>query len=312
MERNAHYAVVGFVTLLLLIGAGLFAAWMSRFSLDRQYDVYDVVFTEPVRGLSVGGEVHFNGIKVGEVAKLSLGKKDSSNVVARIRLEAGVPIKDDSRAVLEPQGVTGVTYIQISPGSKTSPLLLKSGANDSIPIIKTAPSPLSELLKGGGNVLESAIGVMNRVNRVLSDENIRNFSKTLKNTERMTAMLAEQQAVFDQAERALSEAAEAAREVQLLSVSARGFIENDGTQAAQKMGKAADSLDRASEKVSSLMTKLEDPAMDFATTTLPELRASIVELNQATQNVNRLSEEARSSPQGFLAKGPVKEKKVRP
>src|SRR5215471_9749837 len=123
MERHANYALVGAVTLGLTVGLFVFVVWLAGYSFNKHYDVYDVLFVGPVRGISEGGEVHFNGIKVGEVTKLALDPTDPSRVVARVRLTAGVPIRVDSYAILEPQGITGVNYIQITGGSSGKPLM---------------------------------------------------------------------------------------------------------------------------------------------------------------------------------------------
>ena len=65
MEKNANYALVGLSTLILSIGLVIFVVWLARLQFAHEYDLYDVVFQGPVRGLNQGGEVHFNGIKVG-------------------------------------------------------------------------------------------------------------------------------------------------------------------------------------------------------------------------------------------------------
>ena len=72
MEKNANYALVGLSSLILFIGLVIFVVWLARISFSQEYDLYDIVFDGPVRGLNQGGEVHFNGIKVGEVTKIAL------------------------------------------------------------------------------------------------------------------------------------------------------------------------------------------------------------------------------------------------
>ena len=111
MERNANYALVGLSSLLLFAGIVIFVVWLARFQFARDYDMYDILFVGPVRGLNQGGEVHFNGIKVGEVTKIALDRNDSNQVIARVRVTSDVPIRTDSRATLEPQGITGVNYV---------------------------------------------------------------------------------------------------------------------------------------------------------------------------------------------------------
>ena len=86
MEKNANYALVGLSSLILFVGLVIFVVWLARLSFSQEYDLYDIVFQGPVRGLSQGGEVHFNGIKVGEVTKIALDRTNPSRVIARARV----------------------------------------------------------------------------------------------------------------------------------------------------------------------------------------------------------------------------------
>jgi phospholipid/cholesterol/gamma-HCH transport system substrate-binding protein len=118
MERDAHYAAVGIATVALLAALAVFAIWLARLQFNNDYDIYDIVFYGPVRGLSEGGEVHFNGIRVGEVTDLNLDPNKGDQVIARVRLDGTTPVRVTSRAQLEPQGITGLNYIQITAGTE--------------------------------------------------------------------------------------------------------------------------------------------------------------------------------------------------
>ena len=52
MERNANYFLVGLSTLILLAGMAIFAAWLVQLRFAQDYDVYDIIFHGPVRGLT--------------------------------------------------------------------------------------------------------------------------------------------------------------------------------------------------------------------------------------------------------------------
>ena len=43
--------------LMLFIGLIVFGVWLARLQFHRDYQLYDILFTGPVRGLSEGGEV---------------------------------------------------------------------------------------------------------------------------------------------------------------------------------------------------------------------------------------------------------------
>jgi len=312
MERNAHYAAIGLATMVLFLGLILFVVWLARFQFSRDYDMYDIVFYGPVRGLSEGGEVHFNGIKVGEVTNLQLDEKNPNKVIARARLTDGVPIKTDSYAQLEPMGITGVNYIQITAGSTQAALLRAGLPEDAVPVIQSKPSPISELLSGSGTVLASAVEALTRVNRVLSDENITAFSQTLANVDEVTAELRARKALIAKTEIAVENAGRAAAEFERLSATGRNMLEGDGAKALANLEKAAAELEATAREARGMIARLEGPTTDFANTGLPQLTEAIGSLQEASQNINELVSEARRSPQGLIAKPPAKEIEVQP
>lgn len=310
MERNAHYAAVGLATLVLLMGMVLFTIWLARFQFAREFDEYDVLFFGPVRGLTEGGEVHFNGIKVGEVTNLTLDPKSPDRVIARVRVENAVPVRVDSRAQLEPQGITGINYIQITAGNPRSPLLKTDPASNKVPILLSQPSPIAELLEGGGTVLARTVDALNRVNRVLSDENIRSFSTTLKNVEDVSGDLARRKELLDEVEETVVAARSAIAEYEALAKSGRVLIDGDGRQAVARLAAAATEIEGAARDTRAMVDDLKGPTAEFANTGLPQLTASAQSLQEATDSLNRLIEEARQSPQGLVGRAPAKELEV--
>src|SRR3546814_1983903 len=79
---------------------------------------------------------------------------------------------------LESQGITGGSYIQISAGTPSKPLL-KEVSKETLPVIKAEKSSLQSLMDGGGALLADASQALERVNRTLSDENIENVSAAI-------------------------------------------------------------------------------------------------------------------------------------
>ncbi len=312
MERNAHYAAIGLATLVLFLGLILFVVWLARFQFAREYDHYDIHFYGPVRGLSEGGEVHFNGIKVGEVTDLQLDSQNPNKVIARARLTADVPIKTDSRAMLEPQGITGVNYIQVTAGSPQAKLLRAGLPDDAVPVIQSQPSPFSELLSGSGTVLASAVEALGRVNRVLSDENIAAFSSTVSNVNEISEELAARKALIAKTEVAIENAGKAAAEWEALARSGRGMLEGDGAKALANLERASAEIEATAREARGMIGDLKGPTSEFANTGLPQLTDAIGSLQDAAEALNQLISEARASPQTFIAKPPAKELEVQP
>jgi phospholipid/cholesterol/gamma-HCH transport system substrate-binding protein len=303
---------VGVASLALVIGMIVFIVWLARLQVNRDFDVYDILFIGPVRGLSEGGEVHFNGIRVGEVTDLNLDPNKGDQVIARIRVDATTPIRVTSRAQLEPQGITGLNYIQITAGDPDSAILKAQYPDNVVPVLQSQPSPISELLSGSGTVLAQTVDALNRVNRVLSDDNIRSFSTTLKNVEALSTELEARKGMFEQLEQALAKANAAIEEYQKLGASARQLVEGDGREAVGNINKAAEDAQQAVASINRTVNGLEGPATDFATTGLPQLQNAIQQLEGATASLEDLIDEVRTSPREFIGRAPTREMEVQP
>ncbi len=320
MEKNANYALVGLSTLILLVGIFIFGVWLARFQFARENDLYDIIFQGPVRGLNQGGEVHFNGIKVGEVQTIALNGANTSQVIARVRVSADVPIRSDSYATLEPQGITGVNYIQITAGTSARPLLkvveaarcTQLGKRNCVPILRSQRSALSDLLEGGGTVLTRTIEALDRVNRVLSDQNIKTFSATLSDTQAFTAELRERKAIIADAQTALQNIDTASQEATELIRSSRDLVNGDGKRTLKNLADAAEEARGAAKEVRGMVSGLQGPTNEFATNGLPQITAAVIELQTAAEGLNRLVSQIEASPTGALGKAPAEEMKVKP
>jgi phospholipid/cholesterol/gamma-HCH transport system substrate-binding protein len=320
MEKNANYALVGLSSLILFVGLVIFVVWLARISFSQEYDLYDIVFDGPVRGLNQGGEVHFNGIKVGEVTKIALDRTNPSRVIARARVTSDVPIRVDSYATLEPQGITGVNYIQITAGTPSKPLLKvvekqkcqARGLSDCIPVLRSQRSALSDLLEGGGTVLTRTIEALDRVNRVLSDQNIKTFSATISDAQAVTAEFRERKAIIGDAQKALQDIDAATQHADGLIQSGRQLVDGDGQRTLKNLADASEEAKAAAHDARSLIDKLQGPTADFANTGLPQITAAVVQLQSAAQSLERLVNEVQTSPVAALGKGGAAEMKVKP
>lgn len=216
METRANYLLIGAFTVLSLIMAAIFTVWIANAGLDKSYSLYDVKFEGPIRGVELGGEVRFNGIKVGEVTRLSLDKKSPQLVVARIRVLSDTPVKSDSIAQLEPAGLTGLAYIQILAGSaKAGPLQRQKG--DEKPVILTRRGQLDRLFQGGQGVLDTSLETLNRMKLLLDEKNLANFAITLDNTRRASELIGERGQLLDKANDAAKNLNDAGIEVRKLA-----------------------------------------------------------------------------------------------
>lgn len=187
MENRANYALIGMFVLFALVAALGFVIWLSGAQFNKQYDRYQVAFDGGVRGLTKGSEVRFNGLGVGEVTILAYDRDNPNLVLADIQVTNNTPIDVNSTAKLTPLGLTGMNYIEITPGDDAEAPLMIDMPGSGVKRIVGQASSVDELLDGGGNVVEAAQTALNKTNILLSPENIETFGQILKNIEAITS-----------------------------------------------------------------------------------------------------------------------------
>jgi phospholipid/cholesterol/gamma-HCH transport system substrate-binding protein len=310
METRAHHVIIGAFAIGIFLFAMGFVLWLSKSSIDREFAYYDIVFNEAVTGLSKGGTVQYNGIKVGEVAQLSLAKDDPRKVIARVRLDSGVPVKEDTRAKLGLQGVTGVAFIQLSGGAPSSPLLKPTPRNP-VPIIPSEESALSKLLASGSDIITSANDLLLRANEVLSRENVDRISKTLENLEGVTGTVNAQRedlsAALKQLASATGELKHTLTTLDSMATTTNDLMKNNARQVLESTNKALESVDRVANATNSLIGDNRAAINEFSEQGLRQLGPAIVELRETLRSLKQVADRLSGSNSVLLGRDQPKE-----
>lgn len=205
METKANYVLIGAFTILGFVGILVFLMWFAKIQVNRQFAYYDIYFTD-VTGLSVASEVTFAGLGVGKVVDMILADDDNGVVRVRVELEENTPVRTDSTAALEIQGVTGTANVAITSGMPGSPLLREQG--DGIPIIVANVSVLQTLSNEGPQMISRLNTVAEQLTVLLGDENQTRVRNILSNVENSSSNLDKALADVSKATDAIGNAAE--------------------------------------------------------------------------------------------------------
>ncbi len=181
-----------------------------------------------------------------------------------------------------------------------------------MPVIHTQQSALADLLEGGGTVLQRAVDALNRVNKLLSDDNIAAISGTFKDLEAVADEAKARKQIFADAQKTLQDVDKTANSITELSENGNKLVNGDAKRALHNIADAADDLKQTSHKANEMLGKLEGPTTDFATNSLPELSRTIVNLQQTSASLGALVQQVQQSPQQALGKAPAKEIEVKP
>ncbi|MGJ0510383.1 MAG: MlaD family protein [Methylocystis sp.] len=211
METRANFALIGAFTLAMIFGAFSFVYWFSGASQSGKQDIYQIVFSGAVSGLSRGSSVLFNGVKVGEVTHLAISDKDPSKVDVLVKIDDNTPVKTNTRARLETRGFTGVADVLLVGGTPGAPdLAIAEGHR--YPQIQAERSEIQNLLGNVQNLSTKAAEVLVKLDKLL-DENKDSISGTLKNAEAFTKTLADNSAQISSFIKDASEAAHSLKPV---------------------------------------------------------------------------------------------------
>ncbi|MDQ7044977.1 MAG: MlaD family protein [Sulfurimonas sp.] len=179
MNNKVNYTLVGFLVLVGFILMVSFTYWLMQPSSEEEVKKYYIHFDESVLGLNIDAPVKYRGISVGKVSSLKINPNNMEQVQILITILKTTPIKEDTIAKLTAQGITGLSYINLSMGSRDAKELLAK-ENEKYPVIKTLPSFFENIEQSFGSVSEKVSIALTQTNKLLNDENQREFSLILK------------------------------------------------------------------------------------------------------------------------------------
>ncbi|MCK4875266.1 MAG: MCE family protein [Sulfurimonas sp.] len=158
-----------------------FGYWLLKPSDDLEMQKYIIHFDESVLGLNLDAPVKFRGISVGKVVRLRINPNNSEQVEVLADILKTTPIKSSTVAQLTSQGITGLSYINLTLGDNNAPSLQTQNGEE-YPVIKTIPSLLIKLETTFGDVSTNLSKTLARTKQLLNEENQKEITLLLKNS----------------------------------------------------------------------------------------------------------------------------------
>lgn len=302
METRAHHVLIGLFTVLVVGAALLFTLWLGKSDADRQFETYDIVFQEAVSGLSKGGTVEFNGIRIGDVVSLRLDPEDARRVIARVRVDSSAPVRTDTEARLVPAGITGLTMIRLTSGDDPGSAPLRT-EDDMVPRIVAVPSAFGRLLADGEDAVTNVNELLVQARALFSAENVAAIGRTLDNLEQTTAALAAQRddvnAVLKQVTQASAQASTALAEATRVLGTANRLVEQQGTQTLDSARDAMRAFERAMGSVEGLIAD-NRASLDGGLRGLAEIGPAVAELRTTLASLRAITRQLEDRPADYL------------
>lgn len=331
METRANYLMVGVFVLALAAGLVVFVIWLAKFEFETEFARYDIDFKGSVTGLKEGSPVRYSGVRVGEVIEIQLIPDSPDAVRVTIEIDSATPIRTDTVATLEIEGLTGGLYVLLSGVSADSPPL-RAPPGRKRPVIASKPSTLQQVLEGAPEMIQKVNLLLTRANDLLNAENRQNLAGTLENTNAFTASLAEHSdelgLLIADASAAMGNLRGATGALEDLAVTLKGdaarLVERvDTTLAAvdsmaseievsvgataedargliNELRGTAKSLSGMSQELEAMIAENREPVRDFTATGLSELTVLLIEMQGLVVALNRMTTELQRDPARFF------------
>ncbi len=285
METRVNYALVGafVVTLSVTIVAGVL--WISSGATARKdYDTYLAYSRESVSGLNRQAPVKYKGVEVGAVREIELDPGDPQQIRLVLAIEHGVPIKEDTVAVLSVQGLTGIAFLDLEGGSKESPLLAPARPGE-YPVIATRPSLFQRLDTQVTALVAALSEAAQNVNQLLDDDTRTALQSAARDLDTVVHAIAGRSQAIDTA------LADAAR---TMENSARASAQL--TELTRQVGRSADAVARAAEALRTTARDTTGGVQQFRADTLPALERLLADARAATASLAQLAQQLERNP----------------
>ncbi len=325
ITRSEKIRLGVFVMVALLLLLALLAAVVGS-TLFADRDRYEIRYDISVSGLEVGAPVKYNGVRVGRVERIWIDPDRVSQTMVAISLQKGTPVKENTRAVLNVQGITGLRFIELAGGTSVASTLppgstIKAGTSvvDMLTGQAETLSIKAELLINQmlqltgdenralvGDVLERAGSLMNTLDSTLA-ANADKLGEMIDNLNRASARLS---AALEEIRLAAKETRDAVasirrraegvldyRRVAAVLDDARAAIGDVRARLSKsEIGQVTQALNRLAIRTESLVEKVEL----VVSRSRQDLRASMRYLAETTENLRDFSRLIREDPSLLL------------
>jgi phospholipid/cholesterol/gamma-HCH transport system substrate-binding protein len=285
MEEKVNFAAIG--AFVLVLGAALigFTLWLSSGkSYTTAYDTYLTYMNDSVAGLNLNSPVRYRGVEVGRVRKIALAPGNVEQVQLTLAIERGTPVKTDTVAVLQTQGLTGLAYVELSGGSRNAPPLQKQPGAD-YPVIKAGPSLMTRLDTAVSSVLANLNKTSENINELLDADNRRAVRQALADLGKLSHTLAARSSLIDSG---LVDAAHTMKNTSQLT--------GELAQLAPRMRSSAEAFDRMAGQLGQAGAN----ASQFTGETLPQVQQLVMQLRDLTASLQRVSDQLEQNPSVLL------------
>jgi phospholipid/cholesterol/gamma-HCH transport system substrate-binding protein len=295
VKGKTNYVLMGLFVLLLTVAFIAGVLWLGTGGAGAPYKEYLVYMQESVSGLSRDNVVKYQGVDVGRVRDIGFDPARVGEVRLLLQIDEGTPLRQDTVATLETQGLTGLAFVNLTGGSRDAPLL-EPLPDERYAVIASRRSTWGRLDRAVEELVSDMTDVSKLFKVLLGEDNQRNFKRTLAHLDELTAALAGRSGSITAAVDDLSVAARHTREA---SAGLPGTVAQL-KQAAAALERMADEIRATGVSVGKVVRARDRDLQRFTGEALPEAAVMINEMRRAAENLRRFSEQLERDPAVLL------------
>lgn len=276
ITSKAHKVRLGVFTLAVAALTAIVLIVFGGLRFWEHHDTYRIAVAETVFGLEQGAQVMVDGIRIGEVEKMTIAPHDLGVVYVTISVESGTPIHKDTRAILQYAGVTGLKVVDLRGGTLSSPRLPPGST------ILQGETTLDRLEKRALDLAEQSVALMWRANRFA--ENL----AALTDPEGIQSIL------------------DNARLATVRLASASGELDTIVRDNRETIGTTLGAVRHAASRTDDMITYVKGLLQSNESL----VRSAMFDLRQASRNLKDMSKDVKQRPSRLLFSRPAPDRKL--
>ncbi len=293
MESSPKYTLVGVVVVVLSIFFFSSIIWLGGGGSSKAASGYTVYFRKhSLSGLQIDSYVTMKGIVVGSVKDFVISPTDIERVKVSIEVNADIPVKTDTSAVITRNLLTGLAAVELKGGTGGSSFLKDIPLGESFPIVQEGETELDAIANSVPGLIDDFGQILQEAKGVISEENRKSLTGTLNNLEVFSASLASMDAETKKLVANLSEVSANMVEV---TKAARKTFDSAGKNlpamleemkiVLENVGSTSKTVDRESEK----LAKSFRSAIDLL----------VVDVNNVSKDISRAAQSVTAAMEQF-------------
>ncbi|MEO0496523.1 MAG: MlaD family protein [Pseudomonadota bacterium] len=314
METKGNYVLIGLFALVITAVSFAYFYWSGRYEAAADQQAIELRVAGSATGLGPGSAVLFNGIRAGQVTGIAADPEDPNLVRVFARIDQFLPIKEDTRASVGTQGITGISVVNLSGGSLGAQRLLQSTNVNAVGVPVLEADATSDILAEAQQLTGQAGNILSGIDGLIT-ENRSDLNGIIDNVLGFTDALNSNSAEL---ESFLRSAADVGRSLEGLAGTLRpaatrletilAAVEPDKiAQTTNNVAQISEDLARASSRIDTILAEAEGTASnlnDFSRALVrsgaqaerilgaveaDSVAAIVNQVNQTSENVRQLT-----------------------